>query len=179
MLLIDLGGNVQQCPPGEDTGNSQARAPQSKGCAPGFVPPGCDTTQRLTGTIAGGATQKVRLGSFQSLQFVAIVDIGSDAEIVLNSIKVNKEDMKTKFESDDGSAFVSDGFGSVTAFTSDTIGDGANWVPAAVWLSDQNNQIEFTFENTDAVVTKTLDIWLYFANPGSARYLARKNGGGS
>ncbi len=177
MLLIDLGGNVQQCPPGQDTGNSQARDASNQGCAPGFVPVGCDTTQRLNGSIAGSSTEIIEFGPMQSLQFVAMVDIGTGVNILLNSIEVNEEQMRTKFRPSQGPAFLVSGFGAVTAFTSAVIEAGANWVPAAVWLCDQNNPIKFEFENT-AVGAEDLDVWAYFANPGSSNVIARKNGDG-
>jgi hypothetical protein len=68
-----------------------------------------------------------------------------------------------------------DGFGFVTAFTSDLIEAGANFFNIA-WNSNQNNQAKFTFTNT-GVGAETLDVLVYFANPGDPSKYARKNSG--
>ncbi len=169
---VGLGGNVAQCPPYPD--GSQARPPQNDGCQPGFIPAGCDGARRLNGSIAAGATITVELGTFQTTQPVAMVDIGSGADITLDDIIINGESQFVKVKGDQNPAFIVAGLGLVSGLTAALIEAGANPWPVA-WAVDQNNQVELVFTNGGGLA-QDLDVFLYLANPGRNGGIARKNG---
>jgi len=157
--------NADKCPQGEGaTGfRSQARNPQSDGCAPGFVPDYCKTQLRVTHAFLTAAQEAIEVGSFQPLQLLAIIDAASTAGVTIDDLLVNGESLFTKFKSDTGDSVVN-GLGDVTDLTAELVRSGLNPLPPTT-ITDQNNQLRILA--TPTAIGDVLDIYTYWGNPAS------------
>lgn len=158
-------GYVDHCPvrPGQGF-MSNAKPPQKRGCAPGFVPAMCDTTRRITFILTAAAVDTVKIGSWQPLQPLAIVDVGSGASVAIDDMRVNGQPIFTKF--DDNSTVTGSlvaGLGTVSDLTFEAIRSGANPFPPSP-LTDNVNKLEIDISGT---ATQVADFFIYFGNPAN------------
>ncbi len=159
-------GYVDHCPvrPGQGF-MSQSRPAQVRGCVPGFVPSMCDTTRRITvaKVAVAPATDVIKIGSWQPLQPLAIVDAGSGASITIDDLVVNGQSLFTKFDEDSGTVALVAGLGTVSDLTFEAIRSGANPFPPSP-LTDNTNKLEITVGGTAA---ESIDFFIYFGNPAN------------
>lgn len=173
---------VDHCParPGQGF-ESQSRPAQSRGCEPGFVPPMCDTTTPISGVKVNalGTPDILKIGSWQPLQPLAVVDQGSGADVSIDRLVVNGQDIDTKFDEDTaaGAATVQQGLGLVSSLTYEALRSGANKFPPSP-LVDQTNKLWIYVDGTAAAVV-AFDV--YWGNPAingsEAVGNMQKNGG--
>ncbi len=173
MTALTYGGG--HCPDKGSGFQSQARPPSRGGCAPGTVPPMCDTTRRLTGAKAGAAAEDIEIGPYQSLQLLAIVDLGAVVGVTLDDILVNGESVFTKFKADQFAAALVTGLGDLTFLTPELYRSGLNPIPPTP-MTDQNNQVTFRIGGAAAA---TFDFLVYFGNPLGPGHTLQKNSAGN
>ncbi len=158
-------GYVDHCPvrPGQGF-MSNAKPPQMRGCAPGFVPAMCDTTRRITFVLTAATVDTVKIGSWQPLQPLAIVDTGSGASVSLADFRVNGHTILTTFDDDStvtGSLIA--GLGTISDFTFEMTRSGMNAFPPSP-LTDNTNKLEIDISGTTG---ETADFFIYFGNPAN------------
>jgi hypothetical protein len=172
---------VDHCPARAGQGfSSQARPPQIRGCAPGFVPPMCDSTRTIDTTkqAALNTVDTIEFGPWQPLQPLAIVDGGSGADVSIDDLRVNGESLFTKIKEDSANTSIIAGLGLISNLTFEAIRSGANPFPPSP-LIDQNNMLEIDVDGTVAAVVR---FFIYLGNPandghGVAVGNMQKNGG--
>ena len=163
------------CPDKGSGFQTQARPPATIDCAPGFVPPMCDTTRRITGAKLLAGDEDIEIGPYQSLQLLAIVDLGGVVGVSLADLLGNGESLFTKFKADQGAAFLVRGLGDLTFFTPELYRSGLNLIPPTP-MFDQNNQATFRL---DGVIGATFDFLVYFGNPAGPGHTMQKNSAGN
>lgn len=172
---MQQGSYLGHCPTDQRQGyQSQARPPQTAGCAPGSVPPMCDTVVLIDEVIPAGLVLDVTLGPYQPLQPLGVLDIASAAGVELVDVFVNGQQLSSKFQSDSGTT-VDGGLGPVTFMDKELYRSGLNnfWPSPMV---DNNNQCTFRYTGLAADV---VSLFLYFGNPLRPGHTMQKAGNGN
>ena len=154
---------------------SQARPASMGGCAPGTVPPMCDTTIRIAGAKALVGAEDIEIGPYQSLQLLAIVDLGGVVGVTLDNSFNNGESVFSKFKVDQGQPFFVPGLGDLTGLTDALYRSGLNPIPPTP-LSDQSNQ---TTVRLGGALAATFDFLVYWGNPANPGHMMQKGSNGN
>lgn len=163
------------CPDRGSGFQSQARPASLGGCAPGTVPPMCDTTIRIQGAKAVAGLESIEIGPYQSLQLLAIVDLAATPGVTLDDLLINEQSVFSKFKADVGTAFFVAGLGDLANLTPALYDAGLNPIPPTP-LSDQNNQTRFVLNGALAAV---FDFLVYWGNPAGAGHTMQKGSNGN
>jgi hypothetical protein len=164
------------CPDRGEGFQSQARPASIGGCAPGTVPPMCDTARRITGAKAGPGLETIELGPYQSLQLLAIVDLAATPGVTVDELLTDGESTFSKFKVDQGQAFVVDGLGDLSNLTPALYNAGLNPIPPTP-LNDALNQLSIVLNS--AVGGEPFDFLVFFGNPAHRGHMMQKGSAGN